>query len=212
MRIIRPLPIIMVAALVFAGLYSLGRAQTTPPPSEFSPTIITGMAYENVSSSGARSPGIMVSQGVARAQSTVDLTRTQSSDITETADTEDKDFRELLVEGAVDILLEQFEDLLFYFANLLLERAGLPPVEPGVDNDNGNTNGNDNDNDNDNGNDNSNSNDNDNDNGNDNENGNANENTNANANDNDNDNDNTGRPGGVRKQMVAPLRRAVAPK
>jgi len=211
MKLIRPLPVVMAAFLVFAGLYSLGRAQTTPPPSEFSPTIITGLAHENVPSSGARSPGIMVSQGVARAQSTVDLTRTQSNDITETAETEDKDFRELFVEGAVDVLLQQFEDLLFYFANLLLERAGLPPVEPGVDNDNGNTN----DNDNDNGNDNSNSNANDNDNGNDNANANDNDNENTNANNNgntnDNGNDNT-RPTVVRKQLVAPQRRAVVPK
>lgn len=192
---------LVLVVLAVVGLLSTGLAQTVPPtPTDTVPTITNGLPHENVSSQSlaSRSPGRMVSAGVASAQAAVKFGRTNAATITET-ETE-IDFVDGFFSQAIDILLERLDNLLVYFANLFLTRAGLPGFDPGDipdnnnTNTNTNTNTNDNDNDNDNGNDNTNGNDNDNDN--DNDNGNLNGNDNLNA----NQNDNTGRPGGVRKQ------------
>jgi hypothetical protein len=183
----------VLVALALAGLLSAGLAQTPPPtPTDTVPTITNGLAHENVGSQNlaSRSPGRMVSAGVASAQAAVKFGRTNAATITET-ETE-VDFVDGFFSQAIDILLERFDNLLVYFANLFLTRAGLPSFDPGdISNDNNNTNTNTNTNDN------ANDNDNLNDNGNDNDNSNLNDNDNLNA----NQNDNTGRPGGVRKQQ-----------
>lgn len=209
MKLFSPVRFGLVAMMVLVGLFSSGLAQTTPP-TDTVPTITNGLAHENAGagSLASRSPGNMVSAGVAQAQDAVKLGRTTSATITETEESGGIGF----FAQAVDILLERLDNLLVYFVNLFLTRAGLPPFDPGdISNDNDNDNSNTNTNTNTNGNDNSNDNDNDNDN--DNTNGNANDNNNANVNGNDNttpvggiggsdvsSNDNTSRPpGGLRK-------------
>lgn len=181
--------------VVGAGLLSVTLAQTTP--TDTVPPITNGLAHENVASPAARSPGDMVSAGVASAQNAVKLVRTSSSTITETAD-EESDFTDNFISQAKDLIMDQIEELVLYFANLIFERFGLPPIEIPVDNDNNNDNDNTNGNTNDNTN--SNTNDNDNTNGNTNDNDNA----NVNGNDNSNENDNTRPSSGVRKGIPAP--------
>jgi hypothetical protein len=191
------LRVVCCLAVVFAGLLSVTLAQTTPPTTV--PPITNGLPQENVAAPGSRSPGRMVSAGVAASQDAVKLVRTSSATITETE--EEEDFSDIFVGQAKDIIMDQIEELVLYFANLFFERLGLPPIDLPVDNGNtnGNTNDNDNTNTNDNDNDNSNANDNDNDNSNDNANSNTNDNSNANVNANENDNS---RPSnGVRKRM-----------
>jgi hypothetical protein len=189
MRFKNPSRLVLVGLVLSAGMFSSGRGQEAPAPGDTVPTITTGLAHENAGagSLASRSPGHLVNAGVLSAQNAVKLGRTTSATITATEEDDEDGF----FARAADILLEAIDNLLLYFVNLLLTRAGLPALIP----DNFNLNDNDNDNGNTNTNTNSNGNTNTNSNTNDNTDGNTNTNSNVNA--NDNGNDNTGPPGGV---------------
>lgn len=190
----KPAGFFLVGLILVAGPFSAIQAQTAPVPGQTVPTITNGLAHESAASSAARSPGLMVSAGIASAQNAVKQGRTNAAEITATAPETDTGFF-----AQIRTVLQQVvNNLLVYFVNLFLERAGLPPVNGNFNfntNDNTNTNTNTNTNSNNNANDNTNDNSNANDNSNDNSNTNGNTNSNTNA----NQNDNTARPGGLRK-------------
>lgn len=88
-------------------------------------SIITSTPRESVITAGLRAPGTMVNAGVAR---TLTNTRLAQSPIEITEQLE-PDVIEGVREEARDIIVEQVTAFFFYFTNLILERAGLPPLE-----------------------------------------------------------------------------------
>lgn len=84
-------------------------------------------ALDNAGGAGARSPGNMVSAGVAQ---TLDFGG-HVTIITEQAAT-DGGLLAQTIAASLDILFEQLNQALLLFHNLLLARAGRPPAIPGL--------------------------------------------------------------------------------
>jgi hypothetical protein len=92
-------------------------------------TIIEGgTARNNARTAGARAPGNMVTAGLVRAKDAV-RDPFQSPQITETASSVPGP-QAIFLAQAANILLDQLNRLFTFFSNLLLERAGLPPLFP----------------------------------------------------------------------------------
>lgn len=84
--------------------------------------------FRNLSAAAlaARSPGNMVTAGLARRQAALNATR----GIIEITDPLlGPDPKATFLSEAVDILFEQLNSTLLYLGNILLERAGFPPLE-----------------------------------------------------------------------------------
>lgn len=107
----------VLVPVVAMSLSTAARAQTI---------IQGGSAAENVRSAGARAPGNMTTAGIARAQQAAQAARARV-EITETPSTT-PGIREMFVTELVDIMVEQINQFFIRFVNLLLERAGLPPL------------------------------------------------------------------------------------
>ena len=88
-------------------------------------------ASDNVSGGAiaARSPGNMVGAGVARAHEAADFARA-GIEIVET--TRPMSPRATFLVEAIEIVFEQLNQTLLYLGNILLQRAGLPPLVPQV--------------------------------------------------------------------------------
>jgi len=84
-------------------------------------------ALDNAAAAGARSPGNMVTAGVAQHQAFGGHVTV----ITEAGPPEVEPFRQAIV-ASLEILFEQLNQALLLFHNLLLARAGRPPALPGI--------------------------------------------------------------------------------
>lgn len=87
--------------------------------------------FDNVSGGAvaARAPGNMVNAGVGRAQAAADFAR-GGIDIVETS--RPMSPRAVFLVDAIEIIFEQLNRTLLYLGNILLQRAGLPPLVPQV--------------------------------------------------------------------------------
>jgi len=102
---------------------------TTPPAT--AQTILDGFpVLDNVSAGAlsARSPGNMVSAGVARSLAAADFARSPV-EITETSTPVSP--RVVFLVDAVEIIFEQIDRAILLFENLLRLRGGLAPALPG---------------------------------------------------------------------------------
>jgi len=109
---------------------ALARAQTSTPTSPGTPGL-GQYASDNVSGGSlrARSPGNMVGAGVVRAQEAADFAR-GGIEIVET--TRPTSPRAVFLSDAIEIIFDQLNSTLLYLGNILLQRAGLPPLVPQV--------------------------------------------------------------------------------
>ncbi len=94
------------------------------------PSINTGFPPSaSVAASPNRSPGLMVSAGVSRAQNAITLPR-PAYNITEVLPPISR--RALFLSAAIDSIFQQVDGLITFFNDLLLERAGLEDTSPTV--------------------------------------------------------------------------------
>lgn len=98
-------------------------------PAALGQTLIQGRtAFENADSAGARSPGNMVTAGVARAVQAAKDGRAIHP-ITEQAPTEPGPTGQFVSEAGTAVITQLF-DFFFYFSNRFLARAGYLPIFP----------------------------------------------------------------------------------
>lgn len=114
---------IVVGWALAAADISLAQSESAFGPM-FDPTT-NNTPRQSVVSTAARAPGVMVDLGLART-----LVRTQRAQSTiEISEQLEPDPIEDFVDEAKDVILEQVTEFFFYITNLILERAGLPPIE-----------------------------------------------------------------------------------
>ena len=107
--------LVVMFSLVFANH---GFGQTLAPAQT---------ALDNAAAAGSRSPGNMVSAGVAQHQAFGGHVTV----ITESGPPEVEPFRQVIV-ASLEALFEQLNQALVLFHNLLLARAGRPPALSGL--------------------------------------------------------------------------------
>lgn len=95
---------------------------------EWGQVTLGGRPDQNVRAAGARTPGSMVNAGVARGQLASQFAQAPI-EITDPTPTDLEPRQEFLID-AIEILFEEFNELLLFFGNLLRERAGLDPAAP----------------------------------------------------------------------------------
>jgi len=118
-----------VAVATVIAWNSAAIAQTTPG-TPGTPTL-GQYASDNVSGGAirARSPGNMVGAGVVRAKEAADFARGGIEIVETTTPTSP---RAKFLSDAIKIIFDQLNSTLLYLGNILLQRAGLPPVVPPV--------------------------------------------------------------------------------
>ena len=108
----------MAAAVV--GLFAVGaEAQTI---------VRGGTARQNARTAGARSPGNMVSAGLARAQDAINVPLDGGVSITETS--RPPSIRSTALAETLRVFFEQLNEFLFFLGSRFLERAGLDAIVP----------------------------------------------------------------------------------
>lgn len=127
MKTVRTWLVWTVAVAAVLTWNGVARSQTTTPGA---PTL-GQHASDNVSGGAiaARSPGNMVIAGLVRRQEAVDFAR-GGIEIVET--TRPTSPRAVFLAEAVKIIFDQLNSTLLYLGNILLQRAGLPPLVPQV--------------------------------------------------------------------------------
>jgi hypothetical protein len=122
---------VAVAAVLAWNAAALSQTPTPTPPTTPGTPGLDQYASDNVSGGAlrARSPGNMVGAGIARRQEAANFAR-GGVEIVET--TRPMSARATFLVEAIEILFDQLNSTLLYLGNILLERAGLPPLVPPV--------------------------------------------------------------------------------
>lgn len=133
MKLFRTWFVWTVAVAAVLTWNAAARSQTpapTPPTTPGTPGL-GQYASDNVSGGAiaARAPGNMVGAGVARVQEAANFAR-GGVEIVETS--RPMSPRAVFLVEAIEILFDQLNSTLLYLGNILLQRAGLPPLVPQV--------------------------------------------------------------------------------